>query len=250
MGPLDCGDLPGNTRAIAFWIASRCADSWPVTISTIVADSGFSSATVKRAIADLVRLGWIVCQSDRKSGNRYELEIPTLAHGESTDGSQRANRIAHSEPSKGNQLAHCEPTDGSQRANRIAHSEPSKGNPLAHHEPTDGSQRANRMAHSEPTYTRTKQEQKEHRACAYACAHAREAATSFLDHDQVDMSKLWSWSRQLILIPEVKKKVLESFDKGDGTIHLDAFVTALYTTRRVYEQYRPWLEKLAREGRL
>ena len=221
---LRCSNLPGNTRAIAFWIASRCADSWPVTISTIVADSGFSSATVKRAIADLVRLGWIVCQSDRKSGNRYELEIPTLAHGESTDGSQRANRIAHSEPSK--------------------------GNPLAHHEPTDGSQRANRMAHSEPTYTRTKQEQKEHRACAYACAHAREAATSFLDHDQVDMSKLWSWSRQLILIPEVKKKVLESFDKGDGTIHLDAFVTALYTTRRVYEQYRPWLEKLAREGRL
>ena len=195
---LRCSNLPGNTRAIAFWIASRCADSWPVTISTIVADSGFSSATVKRAIADLVRLGWIVCQSDRKSGNRYELEIPTLAHGESTDGSQRANR----------------------------------------------------MAHSEPTYTRTKQEQKEHRACAYACAHAREIAPSFLDHDQVDMSKLWSWSRQLILIPEVKKKVLESFDKGDGTIHLDAFVTALYTTRRVYEQYRPWLEKLAREGRL
>ena len=221
---LRCSSLPGNTRAIAFWIASRCADSWPVTISTIVADSGFSSATVKRAIADLVRLGWIVCQSDRKSGNRYELEIPTLAHGE--------------------------PTDGSQRANRIAHSEPSKGNPLAHREPTDGSQRANRLAHSEPTYTRTKQEQKEHRACAYACAHAREAAPSFLDHDQLDMSKLWSWSRQLIQIPEVKKKVLESFDKGDGTIHLDAFVTALYTTRRVYEQYRPWLEKLAREGRL
>ena len=56
-------DLPGPTRSVAFWIASRCANGWPVTRETVAADSGFSRATVTRAVAELREKGWLVSET-------------------------------------------------------------------------------------------------------------------------------------------------------------------------------------------
>ena len=99
MVALRASGLPGNYRGIALWIATRCANDWAVTRETIVSDSGFSRATVARAIEYLESAGWLKRMSSRK-GNRYELRIPTDTKDQSelTEGSQRAHARAQSEP--------------------------------------------------------------------------------------------------------------------------------------------------------
>ena len=93
-------DLPGPTRSVAFWIASRCANGWPVTRETVAADSGFSRATVTRAVAELREKGWLVSDRNRRQGNSYQVSIPRLlsAQSEPTVGSERAYKKAQSEP--------------------------------------------------------------------------------------------------------------------------------------------------------
>ena len=93
-------DLPGPTRSVAFWIASRCANGWPVTRETVAADSGFSRATVTRAVAELREKGWLVSDRNRRQGNSYQVSIPRLlsAQSEPVTGSERAYKEAHSEP--------------------------------------------------------------------------------------------------------------------------------------------------------
>lgn len=83
---LRASGLSGPTRSVALWVATRCANGWPVTIETIAMDSGFSAATVKRHLVILETSGWLSRQTDRNKGNRYELQIPTssLAQSEPT----------------------------------------------------------------------------------------------------------------------------------------------------------------------
>lgn len=235
-------NLAGSTRSIALWVASRCSDGWPVTREVIAEDSGFSRATVSRALAELFKLGWLVPSRNRRQGNSYELAIPR-------------SLSAHSEPLKETLSAHGEPTEGSQRAYQKAHSEPLRVSLSAHDEPTVGSQRAYKKAHGEPTYIRTKQEHTKTnlaRTPAPARTHAREGVESVIKHSDVNQGLLWTWVNELEKIPEAKNEVLrfKSYRTPENEIYKNAFVTALLTSERLFEHFKPWFEQLREEGRI
>lgn len=226
-------DLPGPTRSVAFWIASRCANGWPVTRETVAADSGFSRATVTRAVAELREKGWLVSDRNRRQGNSYQVSIPRFlsAQSEPATGSERAYKEAHSEPKE-------------------AQSEPLKKSLSAQSEPTVGSERAYKKAQSEPTYIRTIQEQQEHpRVCARRPAREEDAAT--IKHSNLNEGLLARWVRELVKVPEAKEEILKlSFQKSPGEVYQAMFVTSLYTTEALFERFRPWFVRLQSEGRL
>lgn len=226
-------DLPGPTRSVAFWIASRCANGWPVTRETVAADSGFSRATVTRAVAELREKGWLVSDRNRRQGNSYQVSIPRLlsAQSEPVTGSERAYKEAHSEPKE-------------------AQSEPFKKSLSAQSEPTVGSERAYKKAQSEPTYIRTIQEQQEHpRVCARTPAREGDAAT--IKHSNLNEGLLARWVRELVKVPEAKEEILKlSFQKSPGEVYQAMFVTSLYTSEALFERFRPWFVRLQAEGRL
>ena len=227
-------DLPGPVRSVAFWIASRCANGWPVTRETVAADSGFSRATVTRAISELREKGWLMSDCNRRQGNSYQVSIPHLlsAQSEPVTGSERAYREAHSEPKE-------------------AQSEPLKKSLSAQSEPTVGSERAYKKAQSEPTYIRTIQEQQEHpRACARTPAREGDAAT--IKHSDLSQTQLWGWVKELEKDPDAKAEVLKFkfYRTSTGGIYKDAFVTALLSSERLFEHFRPWFERIKAEGRL
>lgn len=226
-------DLPGPTRSVAFWIASRCANGWPVTRETVAADSGFSRATVTRAVAELREKGWLVSDRNRRQGNSYQVSIPRFlsAQSEPATGSERAYKEAHSEPKE-------------------AQSEPLKKSLSAQSEPTVGSERAYKKAQSEPTYIRTIQEQQEHpRVCARTPAREGDAAT--IKHSNLNEGLLARWVRELVKIPEAKEEILKlSFQKSPGEVYQAMFVTSLYTSEALFERFRPWFVRLQSEGRL
>lgn len=226
-------NLPGPARSVAFWIASRCANGWPVTRETVAADSGFSRATVTRAISELREKGWLVSDRNRRQGNSYQVSIPRLlsAQSESVTGSERAYREAHSEPKE-------------------AQSEPLKKSLSAQSEPTVGSERAYKKAQSEPTYIRTIQEQQEHpRACARTPAREGDAAT--IKHSNLNEGLLARWVRELVKVPEAKEEILKlNFRKSPGEVYQAMFVTSLYTTEALFERFRPWFVRLQAEGKL
>lgn len=227
-------DLPGPTRSVAFWIASRCANGWPVTRETVAADSGFSRATVTRAVAELREKGWLVSDRNRRQGNSYQVSIPRLlsAQSEPVTGSERAYKEAHSEPKE-------------------AQSEPLKKSLSAQSEPTVGSERAYKKAQSEPTYIRTIQEQQEHpRVCARRPAREGDAAT--IKHSDLSQTQLWGWVKELEKDPDAKAEVLKFkfYRTSTGGIYKDAFVTALLSSERLFESFRPWFVRLQAEGRL
>ena len=199
---LRASGLSGPTRSVALWVATRCANGWPVTIETIAMDSGFSAATVKRHLVILETSGWLSRQTDRNKGNRYELQIPTSS--------------------------------------------------LAQSEPTDGSERANRMAQSEPTYIRTIQEHKNNKNPAQACAHTREEDAATIRHSDLNQTQLWEWVRELEKDPDAKAEVLKFkfYRTSTGGIYKDAFVTALLSSERLFESFRPWFVRLQAEGKL
>ena len=232
---LRASGLSGPTRSVALWVATRCANGWPVTIETIAMDSGFSAATVKRHLVILETSGWLSRQTDRNKGNRYELQIPTssLAQSEPTDGSERANGMAQNELSN--------PNGWLRVSQRIAQSEP-----------TDGSERANRMAQSEPTYIRTIQEHKNNKNPAQACAHTREGDAATIKHSDLSQTQLWGWVKELEKDPDAKAEVLKFkfYRTSTGGIYKDAFVTALLSSERLFEHFRPWFERIKAEGRL
>lgn len=227
-------DLPGPTRSVAFWIASRCANGWPVTRETVAADSGFSRATVTRAVAELREKGWLVSDRNRRQGNSYQVSIPLLlsAQSEPVTGSERAYKEAHSEPKE-------------------AQSEPLKKSLSAQSEPTVGSERAYKKAQSEPTYIRTIQEQQEHpRVCARTPAREEDAAT--IKHSDLSQTQLWGWVKELEKDPDAKAEVLKFkfYKTSTGGIYKDAFVTALLSSEKLFEHFRPWFVRLQAEGRL
>lgn len=226
-------DLPGPTRSVAFWIASRCANGWPVTRETVAADSGFSRATVTRAVAELREKGWLVSDRNRRQGNSYQVSIPRFlsAQSEPATGSERAYKEAHSEPKE-------------------AQSEPLKKSLSAQSEPTVGSERAYKKAQSEPTYIRTIQEQQEHpRVCARTPARKGDAAT--IKHSDLSQTQLWGWVKELEKDPDAKAEVLKFkfYKTSTGGIYKDAFVTALLSSEKLFEHFRPWFVRL-QEGRL
>lgn len=227
-------DLPGPTRSVAFWIASRCANGWPVTRETVAADSGFSRATVTRAVAELREKGWLVSDRNRRQGNSYQVSIPRFlsAQSEPATGSERAYKEAHSEPKE-------------------AQSEPLRKSLSAQSEPTVGSERAYKKAQSEPTYIRTIQEQQEHpRVCARTPAREGDAAT--IKHSDLSQTQLWGWVRELEKDPDAKAEVLKFkfYRTSTGGIYKDAFVTALLSSEKLFEHFRPWFERIKAEGRL
>lgn len=227
-------DLPGPTRSVAFWIASRCANGWPVTRETVAADSGFSRATVTRAVAELREKGWLVSDRNRRQGNSYQVSIPRLlsAQSEPVTGSERAYKEAHSEPKE-------------------AQSEPFKKSLSAQSEPTVGSERAYKKAQSEPTYIRTIQEQQEHpRVCARPPAREGDAAT--IKHSDLNQTQLWGWVRELEKDPDAKTEVLKCryYRTSSGEVRKDVFVTALLSSEKLFEHFRPWFVRLQSEGRL
>lgn len=226
-------DLPGPTRSVAFWIASRCANGWPVTRETVAADSGFSRATVTRAVAELREKGWLVSDRNRRQGNSYQVSIPRFlsAQSEPATGSERAYKEAHSE-------------------SKEAQSEPLKKSLSAQSEPTVGSERAYKKAQSEPTYIRTIQEQQEHpRVCARTPAREGDAAT--IKHSNLNEGLLARWVRELVKVPEAKEEILKlSFQKSPGEVYQAMFVTSLYTSEALFERFRPWFVRLQSEGRL
>ncbi len=227
-------DLPGPTRSVAFWIASRCANGWPVTRETVAADSGFSRATVTRAVAELREKGWLVSDRNRRQGNSYQVSIPRFlsAQSEPATGSERAYKEAHSEPKE-------------------AQSEPLKKSLSAQSEPTVGSERAYKKAQSEPTYIRTIQEQQEHpRVCARTPAREEDAAT--IKHSDLSQTQLWGWVKELEKDPDAKAEVLKFkfYRTSTGGIYKDAFVTALLSSERLFESFRPWFVRLQAEGKL
>lgn len=226
-------DLPGPTRSVAFWIASRCANGWPVTRETVAADSGFSRATVTRAVAELREKGWLVSDRNRRQGNSYQVSIPRFlsAQSEPTTGSERAHKEAHSEPKE-------------------AQSEPLKKSLSAQSEPTVGSERAYKKAQSEPTYIRTIQEQQEHPRVR-ARTPAREGDAATIKHSNLNEGLLARWVRELVKVPEAKEEILKlSFQKSPGEVYQAMFVTSLYTSEALFERFRPWFVRLQSEGRL
>lgn len=219
-------DLTGSTRSIALWVASRCSDGWPVTREMIADDSGFSRATVTRAVTELCDRGWLVPTRNRRQGNSYELAIPRFlsAHSEHTEGSQRAYKNAQGEHIN-------EPLS-------------------AHGEHTEGSQRADKYAHGEHTYTRTEQKQQKHpRVCARRPAREGDAAT--IKHSNLNEGLLARWVRELVKVSEAKEEILRlKFRKAPGEVYQTMFVTSLYTSEALFERFRPWFVRLQSEGRL
>lgn len=237
-------DLTGSTRSIALWVASRCSDGWPVTREMIADDSGFSRATVTRAVTELCDRGWLVPTRNRRQGNSYELAIPRFlsAHSEHTEGSRRAYKNAQGEHINEPLSAHGEPN--------TVHGEHLKESISAHGEHTEGSQRADKYAHGEHTYTRTEQKQQEHpRACARTLAREGDAAT--IKHSNLNEGLLARWVRELVKVPEAKEEILRlKFRKAPGEVYQTMFVTSLYTSEALFERFRPWFVRLQSEGRL
>ena len=237
-------DLTGSTRSIALWVASRCSDGWPVTREMIADDSGFSRATVTRAVTELCDRGWLVPTRNRRQGNSYELAIPRFlsAHGEHTEGSQRAYKNAQGEHINESLSAHGEPN--------TAHGEHLKESLSAHSEHTESSQRADKYAHGEHTYTRTEQKQQKHpRACARPPVREGDAAT--IKHSNLNEGLLARWVRELVKVPEAKEEILKlNFRKSPGEVYQAMFVTSLYTTEALFERFRPWFVRLQAEGKL
>ena len=228
---LRASGLSGPVRSVALWIASRCSNGWSVSLDLIASDSGYSRSTVKRAIDDLEAMGWLTREPDKVKGNSYELLIPfgSKVQGEPTVGSGRTYEKVQSEPTTGNgrfteslQKVQCEPTIGPGRTYE--------------------------KVQSEPTYIRTKQEHKNNKNLA--CAREEDAAT--IKHSDLNQTQLWGWVRELEKDPDAKTEVLKCryYRTSSGEVRKDVFVTALLSSEKLFEHFRPWFVRLQSEGRL
>ena len=231
---LRASGLSGPDRSVALWIASRCSNGWSVSLDLIASDSGYSRSTVKRAIDDLEAMGWLTREPDKVKGNSYELLIPfgSKVQGEPTVGSGRTYEKVQSEPTTGNGRF----TESLQKVQG---------------EPTVGSGRTYEKVQSEPTYIRTIQEQQEHpRVCARTPAREGDAAT--IKHSDLSQTQLWGWVKELEKDPDAKAEVLKFkfYRTSTGGIYKDAFVTALLSSERLFESFRPWFVRLQAEGKL
>lgn len=99
MAALRESDLSGPNRSIALWIASRCSGGWNVSLETIATDSGYSKATVIRAVETLESKGWLIRVKNKAKGNRYDLSLPTdeKCHSDTTVVSESNYMKCHSD---------------------------------------------------------------------------------------------------------------------------------------------------------
>ena len=232
---LRASGLPGPVRSVALWIASRCSNGWSVSLDLIASDSGYSRSTVKRAIDDLEAMGWLTREPDKVKGNSYELLIPfdSKVQGEPTVGSERTYEKVQSEPTTGNGRF----TENLQKVQG---------------EPTVGSERTYEKVQSEPTYIRTIQEHKNNKNLTCARTPAREEDAATIKHSDLSQTQLWGWVKELEKDPDAKAEVLKFklYRTSTGGIYKDAFVTALLSSERLFEHFRPWFERIKAEGRL
>ena len=229
---LRSSSLPGPARAIAFWVATRCADGWPVTLDIVAVDSGFSISTVKRVISELCKLGWIRRRTDKAKGNKYELCIPDATMACNMDGSERAITIAQSDPST------------NFRQLRVSHQ-------IAQSEPSDSSERANTMAQSEPTYIKTKQKHiKTNKNVARVANDVRATSSGLSDisYSSLNRSFLVQWVSLLLKVPDARAAI-ESYCKEIAQ-PVQTFPNHLYADERAFNIVKPWLQELRLEGRI
>ena len=227
---LRASNLPGTTRSAALWVASRCANGWPVTFDLIAADSGFSKSTVQRAINALVASGWLVRFSNKTKGNSYELAIPAglNSQGDHSEWSER--------PYGNGQIDHAE-GKGMVRVTT----------PNSQGDHSEWSERPYGNGQIDHTYIRTKQEHKNNKNLS--CARGEDAAT--IKHSNLNEGLLARWVRELVKVPEAKEEILRlKFQKAPGEVYQTMFVTSLYTTEALFERFRPWFVRLQAEGRL
>lgn len=239
-------DLTGSTRSIALWVASRCSDGWPVTREMIADDSGFSRATVTRAVTELCDRGWLVPTRNRRQGNSYELAIPRFlsAHSEHTEGSRRAYKNAQGEHINEPLSAHGEPN--------TVHGEHLKESISAHGERTQKahSEQISMLMVSIPIQEQNKNN-KNIPAHAHARSRASEGDAATIKHSNLNEGLLARWVRELVKVPEAKEEILRlKFRKAPGEVYQTMFVTSLYTSEALFERFRPWFVRLQSEGRL
>lgn len=244
MVALRASGLPGPTRSLALWIAARCANDWAVTRETIVSDSGFSRATVARAIEHLETTGWLKRTSSRK-GNRYELMIPEQSDGLAESPLRENDRLTENLS-----RAQSELTEGLTENPLRENDRLTESLSRAQSEPTKGSQRAYAWAQSEPIYTRTKQEPKNNKNLAPARAREDDPAT--ISHLNANQGLLWRWVTALVSTPKGKKEVSKTrlYVKADGSIYKDLVISDLMSSERMFERYRPLFVQLRAEGRI
>lgn len=83
--------------------------------------------------------------------------------------------------------------------------------------------------------------------------HARErGVTDGIQYSDLNQGLLWTWVKELEKVPEAKNEVLrfKSYRTPENEIYKNAFVTALLTSERLFEHFRPWFEQLKEEGRI
>lgn len=119
-------------------------------------------------------------------------------------------------------------------------------------EPTIGSGRTYEKVQSEPTYIRTKQEHKNNKNLTCARPPAREGDAATIKHSDLSQTQLWGWVKELEKDPDAKAEVLKFkfYRTSTGGIYKDAFVTALLSSERLFESFRPWFVRLQEEGKL
>lgn len=111
-------------------------------------------------------------------------------------------------------------------------------------------------AHGEPTYIRTKQEHTKTnlaRTSVPVRPHARErGVTDGIQYSDLNQGLLWTWVKELEKVSEAKNEVLrfKSYRIPENEIYKNAFVTALLTSERLFEHFRPWFEQLKEGGRI
>ena len=229
---LRSSSLPGPARAIAFWIATRCADGWRVTYDDVARDSGFSRATVVRSIRQLEDAAWLVKSRKFGHGNQYELSIPDATLLEKPIGSERADASAQSEP-----------VDDFDRL-RVSRSK-------AHSDPVIGSERSYPSAQSEPIYTKTKQKHiKTNKNVARVANDVRATSSGLSDisYSSLNRSFLVQWVSLLLKVPDARAAI-ESYCKEIAQ-PVQTFPNHLYADERAFNIVKPWLQELRLEGRI
>ena len=233
MAALRESDLSGPNRSIALWIASRCSGGWNVSLETIATDSGYSKATVIRAVETLESKGWLIRVKNKAKGNRYDLSLPTdeKCHSDTTVVSESNYMKCHSDTSKGN-------TSVRERREKCLS------------DTTVVSESNYMKCHSDTTYIRTIQEHKNNKNLALA--YAREDDPTTIKHPDANQGLLWKWVTALVSTSKGKAEVSKTkrYVKADGSIYKDLVISDLMTSEMLFEHFRPWFEQLRAEGRI
>lgn len=111
-------DLTGHEKAIAVWLttyADEQGEAFP-SLETLAAASGFSRATVMRAVADLREHGWLTTRRARRTASTtYQLVVPSKSL---TATSQGATSHAATSPADTGEVAAGDPRSRCQQPSK------------------------------------------------------------------------------------------------------------------------------------